>query len=91
MRAGCHPVTAGLAADRVQAEVIAVAAPEQDVGVTLELAFRQHRESELRQRRFIHPPARRQVADSDTDVVDDLAHRPFNPSRSVVGRPCTKR
>jgi len=79
MRTGGHPVAAGLAADCVQAEVITVGAPEQDVGVTLELAFRQHRESEFSERRFVHPPARRQVADSDADVVDDLTHRPFNP------------
>jgi hypothetical protein len=64
---------------RVQAEVIAVPAPEQDVGVTLELAFGQHHESDFRQRCFVHPPARRQVADSDTDVVDNLAHEQFNP------------
>src|SRR5438876_10052146 len=49
VRAGGHPVAAGLAADRVQAEIITVGAPEQDVGVTLELAFRQGHESEFRQ------------------------------------------
>jgi hypothetical protein len=86
VRTGGHPVAAGLAADRVQAEVIAVAAPEQDVAVTLELAFGQHHESDFRQRRFVHPSARRQVADPDTDVVDNLAHWPFNPlSAELVG------
>jgi hypothetical protein len=74
VRAGGHAVATGFAADRVQAEVITVGAPEQDVGVILELAFRQHNESELRQRRLVHPPARRQVADSDADMVDDLSH-----------------
>jgi hypothetical protein len=85
VRTGGHPVAAGLAADGVQAEVIAVAAPEQDVGVTLELAFGQHHESDFRERRFVHQPARRQVADSDADVVDNLAHRPSNPLSAGVG------
>ncbi len=89
-KAMCAPVVTrsrpGLAADRVQAEVVTVAAPEQDVGVILELAFGEHREAELRQRRFVHPPARRQVADSDTDVVDNPAHRGLNPLS--VGSAC---
>ena len=86
MGTGGHPVAAGLATDGVQAEVIVVAAPEQDVGVTLELAFGQHHESDFRQRGFVHQPARGQVADSDADVVDDVAHRPFDSLSAGVVR-----
>ena len=67
----------------MQAEVVALATSEQDVGVAFELALGQHDESDLRQRRFVHSPARRQVADSDPDVVDDLAHRPVTPLSPV--------
>jgi len=68
----------------VQAEVITVAAPEQDVGITLEVAFREDHESELRQRRFVHPPARRQVGDPETDVVDDLVRRDWAGTDGTV-------
>jgi hypothetical protein len=45
-----------------------------------------HHESDFRQRRFVHQAARRQVADSDADVVDNSAHLPFNPLfTGVVG------
>jgi hypothetical protein len=53
VRTGGHPVAAGLASDRVQAEVIAVASLEQDIGITLELAFGQHDESDLGQRGLV--------------------------------------
>ena len=58
----------------MQAEVVAFATAEQDVAVTLEGPLRQRPEPELGQRCLVHPPARVQVADSDLDVVDDVAH-----------------
>jgi hypothetical protein len=87
VRAGGDPVSTRLAADRVEAEVIALAAPEQDVRVALELALGRRDESELAQSRLLHQTARRQVARPDTDVVDDLAHR----ARTVAASPSRAR
>ncbi len=74
MRAGGDTVATGLAADAVQGEVVALAAPEQDVCVTFELALSKHDEPKLGQRRFIHLAACLQVADSYADVIDDVTH-----------------
>src|SRR4029079_19615942 len=74
VRAGRHPVAAGLAPDRVEADVVVAGAPEQHVAVTLEISLAQRDEAEPRERRLVHPPAGLQVADPDADVVDDLAH-----------------
>ena len=83
VRPGCHAVSTRLAADRVQAEVVARVATEQDVGVALELALAQHRETEFGQGGLVHSSARTEVAHPEADVVDDGAHRLF---RRVVGR-----
>ena len=90
VRTGRHPVAAGLAPDRVNAEVVAVVAPEQGVGVTFELTFGEHDESKLRKRGLVHPPTRCHVAGADADVVDDLAHPTFSPlsvGSFVMGEP----
>ncbi len=82
---GCSVAT-GLAAHGVQAEIVTVAAPEQDMGVTLELGLGEHDESELGQCRFVHAAAHQQVTDADADVVDDLAHRWITRLKSVLER-----
>jgi hypothetical protein len=74
VRPGGHPDAARLSTDRVQAEVVVLAATEQDIGVSFELAFAQHGEAELAQRGFVHPTTCGQVADADADVVDDAGH-----------------
>src|SRR4051812_16005600 len=74
VRPRSDPVAAGLDADGMKGEVVVVLPPEQYVGVALELALRQHPESELWHCGGIHPAAGRQVAHSDPHVVDDLAH-----------------
>src|SRR3954447_1306262 len=74
VRAGGDTVASGLAADAVQGEVVALAAPEQHVRVTFELAVSKHEEPKLGQRGFIHPAACLQVADTYSDVIDDVAH-----------------
>ena len=74
VRPGGHSVSTRRAADRVQAEVVTLSAAEQDVGISLELALTQDGEAKLSERSFIHTAARRQIADPDADVVDDVAH-----------------
>ena len=67
-------VSTWLGTDRVQREVVARIAPEQDIRVAFELALAQHGESKLGQRRLVHAPTRGKVARPDTDVVDDVTH-----------------
>src|SRR5579863_8748255 len=67
-------VASQLAADAVQAEVVALAAPERDVRVALEDALGEHGEAELSERRLVQPPARTEVGDADVDMVDDAGH-----------------
>jgi hypothetical protein len=78
MKATCAPggrsVSTRLAADRVQGEVVILSASEKDITVAFELAFAQHREAELSQGGFIHSTARWQIADSEANVIDRVAH-----------------
>jgi len=74
VRPGGHSISTRFAADRVQAEVVTLAAAEQDVCIPLELAFAQHGEAKFSECSFIHSTARRQIADPDAYVVDDVAH-----------------
>ena len=67
-------VSTWLGSDRVQREVVARTAPEQDVGIAFELTLAQHCESELGQRRLVHATTRGKVADPDADVIDYLTH-----------------
>lgn len=74
VRPAGHSVSTRLAANRVQDEVVVLSASEEDIAVALEHAFAQHREAELGQSGFVHSTARRQIADSETDVIDQVAH-----------------
>jgi hypothetical protein len=47
VRPGGRSVSTRLAADRVQGEVVILAASEKDITVAFELAFAQYREAEL--------------------------------------------
>ena len=74
-------VSTWLGADRVQREVVARTAPEEDVCIAFELTLAQHRESELGRRRPVHAPTRGKVAHPDADVIDHLTHAsPLLPS-----------
>ncbi len=77
-------VSTWLGSDRVQREVVARTAPEEDVGVAFELTLAQHCESKLGQRRLVHAPTRGKVAHPDADVIDYLTHAsPLLHRRSV--------
>ncbi len=62
------------AAYRVQGEVVILSASEKDITIAFEIAFAEHREAELGQGGFIHSTARRQIADSEANVIDQVAH-----------------
>jgi hypothetical protein len=74
VRPGGRSVSTRLAADPVQGEVVILSASEKDITVAFELAFAQHREAELSEGGFIHSTARWQIADSEADVIDQVAH-----------------
>ena len=84
VRGGRDAVSTWLDSDSVKREVVARAAPEQDIGIAFELAFAQGREAELPERRLVHAPADGEVAHPDADMIDHLAdHGPPDSSLRV--------
>ena len=67
-------VATWLGSDRVQREVVARPAPEEDVSIAFEFTLAQHCEPKLGQRRLVHATTRGKVADPDADVIDYLTH-----------------
>jgi hypothetical protein len=72
--AGRDAVSTWLLSDRVQREVVARTAPEQDVSVAFELTLAQHCESKFHQRRLVQMPTRGKVAHPDANGIDYLTH-----------------
>src|SRR4029079_9940970 len=70
----CDAIATGLAADSVEAEVVAAGSAEQHIGVALEFTRALYRETKFGQCGFVHSPACLQIAHPDTHVVDDAAH-----------------